>query len=360
MSEHVTYPSIDAMLEPSVLADVLGRPVESVTLRPMATKGWSSTESVFEAVLVDARETRAAVLKRIRWSTDWHALATDDTQGREIAIWETGVLDRLPPAMAHGVLAVARFEDGAALLMDDLDDYFLPDGTAWSRDRVTGVLRAMAAMHATFWEDPPVDELGRATCRLERMVGRISATRLRSLGSVLPDNELVATFPDGWVLLPGVLDPGMARDLQALADDPTPVVTALSGYPTTLLHGDLRPANVAWDGTRAVAVDWQPTAAPPGFELAYFVKSLGKGGSVHPDEAMATYRSMLADELGSAVSWSWWEDQLDICVAAEVAMMAGVSALFEHEHDPQAHPPWASLRWWVPRVERGLRLIGSA
>ena len=149
-----------------------------------------------------------------------------------------------------------------------------------------------------------------------------------------------------------------ARDLQTLADDPTPIIAALDGYPTTLLHGDLRSANVAWDGSRAIAIDWQPTVAPPAYDVAFFVQ--GSGGPLHPDEAMAAYREMLAAELGFAASWSWWDDQLDICIAAVVAMMASALALGEEEYDPRRDPPWDSIHWWVARAARGLRLIDAA
>lgn len=360
MSGRVTHPSVEAMLEPSVLGGLLGRPVGSVALRPMKTAGWSSTESVFEAVVVDGETTPAAVLKRIRWSRDWHAIATEDSRGRELAIWESGVLDRLPPGMGHAVRGAARFEDGAALLMDDLTRHLVPQDTDVRADEAMGVLAAMAAMHATFWQDPPIDELGAATCRLERLITRISETSLRQLGRVLPDNEMVATFPDGWARLPSLIDPGVARDLQALADDPAPIVAVLEGYPTTLLHGDLRVANVAWDGTRAIAFDWQPTVAPPAFDLAYFVWSLWVGSPLHPDEAMARYRDMLAAALGPGVSWSWWDDQLDVCIAAVVTMMASPDALSRaDDHDPRRHPPWTSHLWWVERATRGLRLIDA-
>jgi hypothetical protein len=99
--------------------------------------------------LVDGEATPAAIIKRIRWSRDWHAIATEDTIGRELAIWEAGVLDRLPIAMGHAVRGAARFEDGAALLMDDLD-HFLPDDSDVTPERAMGVLRSMAAMHAAF------------------------------------------------------------------------------------------------------------------------------------------------------------------------------------------------------------------
>lgn len=357
MDARVTYPSLDAMLEPTELAGLLGRPVDTVALAPMTTLGYSTTEADFRQVFVDGESTPAAVLKIVQWSRDWHAIATDDTQGREVAIWECGVLDRLPPAMGHAVRGAARFDDGAALLMDDLTRHLLPADVPFTPQRARGVLRAMAAMHATFWEDPPTDDLGASICPLERLLTRISAAMLTSLGGVLPDNQLVAHLPEGWDRLTSVVDPGVARDLQALADDPAPVVTALDGYPTTLLHGDLRGQNVAWDGSRAIAIDWQPTVAPPAYDLAYFVFA---AVPLHPDEAMATYREMLATELGSAGSWSWWDDQLDICVAAVVAMMASPLALGEGEYDPRRDPPWDSIHWWVARAARGLRLIDAA
>ena len=357
MGARVTYQSVEAMLEPTELAGLLGRQVDSVALAPMTTLGFSSTEADFRQVLVDGDPTPAAVLKIVQWSQDWVAIATEDTRGREVAIWECGVLDRLPPTMGHAVRGVARFADGAALLMDDLSPHFLPGGVPLTPERAHGVLRAMAAMHATFWEDPPTGDLGTAVCPLERRLTSTSATMMTSLGGVLPDLEVVAAFLDGWDRLPSVVDPGVARDLQALADDPAPVVTALDGYPTTLLHGDLRGQNVAWDGSRAIAIDWQPTVAPPAYDLAYFVFA---AVPLHPDEAMATYREMLATELGPAGSWSWWDDQLDICVAAVTAMMANAWALGEEGYDPRRDLPWDSIHWWVARAERGLRLIGAA
>ncbi len=360
MSGREVFSSVKAMVEPSVLAGLLGRPVESVVLEPMETKGWSSTEAVFEAVLVDGEPGPVGVIKRIRWSTDWHAMATDDTEGREVAIWESGVLDRLPIGIGHGVLAAARFDDGAALLMRNLDAHFLPDDTDVTADRATGVLRSMASMHASFWEDPPIRELGAATCSLERMIGRISPSTLAALQERLPDNELVSEFPGGWDSLPTLIDPGVARDLQALADDPGPVVAALAEYPTTLLHGDLRIANVAWDGRRGIPVDWQPMVGPPAFDPAYFVWGIGAGrsGPLHPDRAMALYRGMLQDSVGPGTSWSWWDDHVDVCITAVMAMMAGVHAGFdEPRYDPQRHPEWSGIRWWADRAQPGLRLI---
>lgn len=361
MTDHVTYPSVEAMLEPAVLADLLGRPVGSVTVTPMETAGWSSTEAVFEAVHVDGGTAPAAVLKRIRWSANWMAIASQDTVGRELAIWETGVLDRLPPEMGHAVLAVARFQGGAALLMDDLSHHLIPDGAAVTIEQELGILDSMAAMHATFFEDPPVAELGPALYRVDRLLTALGPTNLRALSRILPDSELISMLSDAWDRLPDLVDAGVARDLRALADDPTPIVAALDSYPKTLLHGDLRDANVALDGTRTVAFDWQPIVAPPGLELAWFVQTLGVASPLHPDEAMARYREMLADRLGPDVYWAWWDDHLDICIAAMKVVTASLDVVLrDQEYDPRIHPHWTSHEWWVERSMRGLRLIDAA
>ena len=360
MSSHVTHPSMEAMLEPSVLADLLERPVGSVALRPFTTAGWSSTEAAFHAVIVDGEAAPAAVIKQIRWSSDYHAIATDDIAGREIVIWESGVLERLPPEMGHAVRGAARFEDGAALLMDDLTAHLLPEGADPTPDYALGVLRSMAAMHAAFWQDPPAGDLGPAVCPLGKLVSRISASSLQSLGVDGPDVEIVANFPEGWARLPDVVDPGAARDLRALADDPSPIVAALATFPSTLLHGDIRQPNIAWDGERAIAIDWQPSVAPPGYDVAFFVLSLWAGSPVHPEEAMATYRDMLTEELGTPVG-SWWGDQLDISITAAVATLASALVLYlAEDHDPRVHPPWTSHEWWFERAKRGLRLLDAA
>lgn len=357
MGQHAVFESVEAMVEPSALAEPLRRPVGSVVLEPMVLKGWSSTEADFFAVLVDDDRHPSAVIKRITWSRDWHAIATDDRRGREVAIWEREVLDRLPVGIAHAVLAAARFPDGAALMMRDLTDFMLPEDTPLSLDREMGVLRSMAALHAAHWQNPPLRALGDAVCRLERMISRSSPTTLAALSTVVPDNELVTVFPTGWERLPEVIDPGVARNLRALADDPAPAVAALAAYPQTLLHGDLRSANVAWDGTRAIPIDWQPLIAPPGFELAYFLWSLAGRAPLHPETAMACYLDMLRAELDEHAPWTWWDDHLDVCIAAVVSMMGCIHGL---PRSPEERLEWGRHDWWVERSRRGLRLIEQA
>ena len=81
------------------------------------------------------------------------------------------------------------------------------------------------------------------------------------------DVPLVERADEGWDALPTFIDPGMATALMTLADDPSPLVSALEPFPKTLVHGDFRPANAGTvddrDGDRAVLIDWgRATAAP--------------------------------------------------------------------------------------------------
>ena len=85
---------------------------------------------------------------------------------------------------------------------------------------------------------------------------------------------------------------------------------------------------------------------------------MGVDSPIHPDRAMTLYRGLLQDAMDEpASSWSWWDDQLDICIAAEFVMMGCVHAHFEQYHDPQRDPPWASIQWYAERARRGLQLV---
>lgn len=352
------HPSVEEMLHPAALAQALSRPVRSVARRLVAVKGWGSTDPVFEGVSLDGESTASLIVKHMYQSTDWEAISIGVATDRQVAIWESGVLDRLPDAIGHAVVSAARFDGGCALLMRNLDEHFLADDTDVSTECATDVLRGLAAMHATFWQDPPTADLGGGMCDLGRWLSMVSPAMLAELAQVLPGMEVVVGISGAWQQLPNLVDSGAVRDLRALADDPARAVAALSAYPTTLLHGDVRMANVAWDGTRATLVDWKPIAGPPGIDLIYFVSMLDEFSPFHPDEAAVLYRQMLEDTVGDV--GSWWDEHLDVCFAAVLAAIAGPKAWGLERYDPQRHPEWVAMRWWADRAQRGMRIIAQA
>ena len=93
------------MLAPSSLSRLLGTPVASVDVSPLESNGFSANELSW----VRAGDHRL-VLKHLS-ADDWLTRASKDDRCRSLAVWRTGLLDRLEPELRHGILAGSR--DGA-------------------------------------------------------------------------------------------------------------------------------------------------------------------------------------------------------------------------------------------------------
>ena len=353
---HQTFPSVEAMLDPGALSRLLGSNVRTVVVEPMNPKGDSSTGAGFLAVRVDDEAAPSLVVKTTRRATDWVAVATGDTTDREIASWETGLLDRLPHEMGHAVVAGARFREGSALLMRNLEHHFLADGEDVTPERLSGHLRSLAFMGAAFWKRPPLSPHQPAMCDLRRLLMHLGPAVLPLLGEAVPGHFIIDLVDEGWTTLPGLVGRELADRLRSLATEPTPAVRALTGYPQTLVHGDVRPPNAAWDGQRTTLVDWaRPCLGPPALDLAYLLM-MSPEGTGAPDPAVGEFNRFLRSSMGASEDWAWWEEQVDVCFAAVFAMMAAAVVRGETQRS-SANRPSDRVGWWAERAERGLRVV---
>jgi hypothetical protein len=358
---HQPFASVEAMIAPTALSGLLGRPVASVDRSPLTPKGHSSTGATFEGVRVDGEASPSLVVKTVDRATDWVAVATGDVADREVLVWESGLLDRLPSGMGHAVVAAARFAGGSALLMRNRSDDFMADDDPLSPARHTGVLQSVASMHAAFFEDVLLERADPGLCTLETFLGHLSPARLPALRDAVPGHFIIDLIGNGWERLPELIDAGVAYDLESLSVDPSPVVRALSRYPRTLLHADVRPQNVAYDGGRATLVDWaRPCAGPPGIDVVYYLVMLDESAPVSPDDSAGEYRELLQTASGADRPLSWWDDHLDICFAAVLATMVPAKVEHHTRFRSQDDPEHAGVPWWAARAMRGLRLIEQA
>ena len=348
------------MLEPAAVSDLIGQRVESVRRLPFSTKGFSSTEAQFEGVELNGEAIPSLVMKTIDRATGWVSVATRDDVDRELATWESGLLDLLPAEMGYAVVSGARFPGGSSLLMRNLVSSFITDD-AVTHDWHNGVLRSLAAMHAAYCRHPVLDKPGLKLCALEQLMGHLSPAVVPDLERAVPDHFIIGLITEGWSALPALVGDGLTNELLSLAVDPGPVSRFFVGHPRTLVHGDVRPANVAFDGRRVTLVDWaRPTAGPPGIDLVYYLLMAPPSQSVSPDIVADGYRSMLADSLGGDVSMSWWADHLDVCFTAVFAMMAAIQVNYELEDATDDHPAHAGIEWWAERAKPGLRILGRS
>lgn len=347
------------MLDPHTLSDPLGHAVSRVQRTPLA-QSHSSTEAVFERVSVDGAKATQLILKTIDRSRDWVAVTTGDTIDREVAVWESGMLDRLPHQGGHAVISAARFTGGSAILMRDLADGFIGDDDPAFPEYDAAIMRSLAAVHAAFWQAPSLEALSSTTCTLEAFTSHLAPTHVPALEAAVPGHFIIDIIDEGWTTLPDLIDAGMAAEMQALAVDPSPIVRALSAFPTTLLHADVRPENLAYDGDRIAFIDWaRPCVGPPGLDLVYYLL-MSHGPRPPADETVAEYRRHLDAALGTGTIAAWWEEQLDVCIASVFTTMAPIKVAREREPGGRYRRDHDRIQWWAQRAANGLRRIERA
>ena len=106
----------------------------------LASRGWSGN-ALERVVLTDGR---VLIAKRIVPGADWIGRASADP-GREGLLFTSGVLDRLPDAIDHALVAAARDGDAWWLVMRDVSDELLDDHSIVPREAST-VCSAMSPM----------------------------------------------------------------------------------------------------------------------------------------------------------------------------------------------------------------------
>ena len=348
------------------LGRVLGAPVTDVTVGPYEPNGWSATNSLFESVCVTLADgsQRQLVMKTSTWDSDWMMQGTTDRLCRAARVWEHGILDRVPDLIDHATVAAWADSDGRqCILMRDAREDLLGDNAPVSVDHEHLVLRGMAALHAEFFQqDPGLEDPGLGLCS-PRGFYKVFAP---DVAGQWPRGTSVAMdmVADGWRLLDNFVDADVARLLRALAEDPTPLTTALWRYPTTLVHGDLRTANlgiVPGDAPRLLVLDWARVAcAPPAVDLGWHLATSRDAVPWSRDEVINVYREKLACALGDRFDPAWWEPQLRLALLGSAAQFAGLQSWFAHNHEEEAarRADQDDLAgWWSDQVRAALPLL---
>ena len=349
--------------------------LDHVAEEPFPNDGWSGARMT----LLRRGGGDRFVLKRDSAATGWIPRATADGPVLREAWFaaRARIFDQyFSGAIRAPYLGVGRDRDGFGVLMPDLTGVLFDWDKPISIADLDRVLAGLAALHAYPWAhgtaftevlgDPDYPN-GGPWCPLLERVTLICRQSLQRPG---PARDAV-----GDRLLPGwdAFDrqaPAAARDLVAmLGDDPEPLLGALAAQPHTLIHGDLKLANVgiAADGV-VETVDWQMVSiAPIAVEMGWFLVANVASLPLPPDQVVARYRDHLAkgfldpddgwlrdqgpdfDDVGMNAAilvgllLRGWRKGFD--AEAGITLASGVSA-----HD--------DLRWWCERaVEAAHRLF---
>ena len=272
---HTLFPTVEAMLAPAAISELAGQTITEVSQRPLSTEFGRSGSRIL-LVTTNQGQGPRFVLKLVSQDWDWLMRSTEDSRCRSVTLWQYGLLDQLPPEIAHGILACANNGAGWGLLLEDVGDRMVPfDPFTQAENRF--FLNAMAALHARFWESPEIKNPELGLCHLRHTYHMFSprAAAPESEG----DNNIPRRVLEGWQRARTDLPADVTAILMDLLDDPMPLVRALERYPFTLVHGDWRHANQACAPGRAAA-DHAGLAAGGG-------RAAGGGSRPLPDHQFA-------------------------------------------------------------------------
>lgn len=361
MSERQPYPSLEAMLDPGELSGLLGRPVVSVSVEHVQDAE-TSTEAEFQRVTLDGDDDPSLFIKRVDPSKDWVALGTEDLARRAVTMWSLGVFDRMPRQVDPGVIACASWDEGYAVLMPDVSARLTVPGARMSVAQGDALLAAMAALHAAFWDDTRLADSALGLCAPGLFLSHTSPQRATELRRQIRSFVFDA-IEAGWDALPAFIDPGLVRELEILNDDPTPIVAALAASPRTLVHSDIRPANLGLGeghdgGAKVVLLDWgRPVFTAPTVDLGYYLGWTAVERPTDVDTAIAVYEARLRARLRTPLDADAWEAEREIGILGGVLNTLCFHALAAGGDDAAAATERAALVFWAARLRSTIGLL---
>ena len=126
------------------LEELLGRAEERSHWVPDDTKSGAR----FERLVIGGERF---VLKYQDPADDWLLRANGDPGRSYVALWESGLLGRLPPVIDHAVVAAAYDGTVGRILLRDVSAALLPTDAPFTPEQHGRFMEHMAALHAAFW-----------------------------------------------------------------------------------------------------------------------------------------------------------------------------------------------------------------
>jgi len=250
------------------------------------------------------------VLKVLPRNT-WRVAAMQAPDAGEGPLWLSGATRELPSPVACPTVDVAVHVDNDEwwMLMRDVSDGIRPRGAFAEHDERV-FLAAIARLHAHYWggrnglDRLPLALVRGTTAALAEPVA-FAAGRAESSADWVP--RCVEDFTPLRTLLPTfleMLDPADADFFVQLASDRS-WHRGLDDATPTLNHGDLRRANIAFNGEMVTLIDWEFASRAPAacdlqhhWFLHFWAYPPGDG---RPPEARAPLRDFYLAELESAL-----------------------------------------------------------
>jgi hypothetical protein len=324
-------------------ANPLAELLAAATERTVLAQAPGKSGATLERVVIGGQDY---VLKHLDLAEDWTMRASGCLRGAPLALWERGILSRLPDCFNQPIVAAAATvpRGGCSLLMRDVTPWLVPATDApITLDQHARFLRHMAALHAEFWECGPEFDVVPAMHRYLEL-SPWTATAEAAVGSAHLVPQLVAK---GWPLLAQVA-PAAAAVVTPLAHDPGPLVAALAATPHTFVHSNWKLDNLGTDDAeRTVLLDWeQPGRGAPLSDLAWYLAINCRRLPQAKEDSITAYREAL--ESHGIDTGPWWERQLALCLLGALVLFGWEKAFGGYDEE---------LAWWETKAVRAAALL---
>jgi len=287
---------------------------------------------------VTTADGRVFVVKTEEPRTNWLMQATGD-DGRLVRLWASGTLARLPPEVDCAIETVEPTPTGWRVVMRDVSAALIPDGTLLTRDQSRRLLRAISALHEAL-DGVTVDGL----CPLLDRFTFLSPAVVRPV-TTHPLRDAILT---GWERFGDLVPDDIGRAVLTLLDRPEGLAAALAAYPASLLHGDLKVANLGFDGARVVILDWGSVTGlgPRATDHAWYLAINGAAVAATLDELLADIAVLLGPDDRAA---------LPLALLGALVQLGWEKALGATSDDPSIRAREEDgLRWWWARAADAL------
>lgn len=252
----------------------------------------------------------------------------------ELALWQAGAFARFPDTIHHAIVDKWTEGDHILTLMRDLD------GTipGWTR-RLTAlecerIFMAAGALHHTFVDHVPAGVVPLAQ--------RLGLLRPQTMATIDDTGGLAQQILRGWEHFHDRVDTEISNAVMAAHRDPAGLARAFASAPTTLLHADLWPVNLALDAAGVTFLDWAiATAGPAALDCSIFVSGAADHVDASREQIIATFRRASGDLTDDRT--------MRIALFASLCDLGWNKALDAAENDDPAQRARgaADLAWWV-------------
>ncbi len=314
---------------------------EQIVERTTLQSGGLSGSTIERVRLMDGREL---ILKRVSPEWDWLSRATGDT-GRLPSMWESGLLGRVPDVVDHATVAVERDGVGWNVFMRDVSEALLPAGARLDEASVRRVLETIAKVHDTFWGGSFPDLCGLADRYL--LLSPQTAERERA-----HDNPIAHHIERGWQVFADSTPREVADPVFAILERPGLLAEQLDRCEKTLIHGDLRIANLGFAGDSVVLIDWgeRTGAAPPAVEIAWFLAFDASHLQMSREDFLDMFRAISADRFE--------EKALKLALIGALVQKGCSIArpIVDGNEERHRTAARADLNWWITAARSALEV----